>query len=634
MLISSVLLFAFAYAVPTASHASCPPPTDDARLTFARTLTLPDNLPTGSASLNATLLLRLGFLSAWDFNQHEALAAFEAAARVQQRAAGPDGDPECCMCHFGIAYAFGPFANKVPGTIDEGFPVFTKQDHQNAHQAAHAAHACAARQLEAAPHDAALRRQAAWCFAATQRFPTHAWHGPARTAAERAYALSMEHIAHEFADVHALAMAVEGYMNNNAWDFWDDRKRMKLRQPDAQHAYELLQAALGETNSDAINLQWVTLEAIPLHLRTTHPLLLHLHIHLMEAAPESGGAWAQQSADTLARRYAGAGHLLHMPSHTYLRVGRWQQGVDANMHAREADDDHTARCMAPYLPSHNLDVLVMMASMAGRSTTATRIARTLRTVAQAFSDSQPASYDYVTLPLIELRFANWTAVAAWPAPDADPAAVRPIIGPEYARVVWAYGRALHALAHGTFVQDMLDQLQAYAASIPEDVPSRPGEGLGIWTPAYKLLSGIYVNTTRALVGIHRDGDWDTAIAQLRLAVEAEASTGYTEPPRLGPQPISQCLGYVLLAAGVGGGAVNETHLRAAVEVYQADLREYPHNGWSLKGLAQAYAALGDSRRAAEAERAHIDAFEGADVVLRSSCPSFGELVAPRGAEDM
>ena len=625
-------------ALSVAVAASCPPPTDDARLAFARTLTLPDNVPTGNASPNATQLLRLGFLSAWDFNQQEALVAFEAAARIQQREQGPDGDPECCMVHVGIAYAYGPFANKVPGTMEEGFPVFTKADHQRAHQAAHAAHACAARQLEASPHKPALRRQAEWCYASSLRFPKHAWHGPARIAAERSYAKHMERIAREFADVHALAMAVEGYMNINAWDFWVNSSQMKLRQPDAQRAYDLLRAALDDDQSYQTALQadttaqWVG-SAIPVHARTTHPLLLHLHIHLMEAAPQSGGAWAQRSADTLARRYAGAGHLLHMPSHTYLRVGRWKEGVDANVHAHAADDDHAVRCMAPYLPSHNLDVLIMMASMAGRKAIATRVARTLRRIPQG-DPAHPGPtmpHDYVTLPLVQLRFADWAAVDAWPAPEADPEAVQPIAGLEYARVVWAYGRALRALANGSWDDALLTELEAQASRVPPDVPSRPGQGLGIWTPANRMLSDMYINVTRALVGVHQRGDWDAAIAVLRLAVEAEASNGYTEPPRLGPQPIAQCLGYVLLAAGARGTSNSTGYVQQAVEVYDTDLKEYPHNGWSLKGLAQAYAALGETHRASEAERAHIDAFEGADVVLRGSCPSFGELLGGAAA---
>lgn len=615
--------------------ASCPPPTDDGRLAFARTMRLPERIPIGSsASPNASLLLRLGFLSAWDFNQQDSLAAFEAAARIQQREQGPDGDPECCMCHVGIAYAYGPFLNKVPGTLAEGFPVYTKQDHQRAHQAAHAAHACAARQLAAAPHDAALRRQANWCFAATLRFPKHAWHGPGRTNAERAYAQRMERIAHDFADVHALAMAVEGYMNNNAWDFWANSSALQLRQPDAQRAHDLLRAALDDGTKNIWKpptVSWVA-STIPARARTTHPLLLHLHIHLMEGVPQSGGAWAQHSADTLALRFPGAGHLLHMPSHTYLRVGRWKEGVDANVHAHTADDDREARCMAPYLPSHNVDVLIMMASMAGRKAIATRVARQLRSIPQGDPVHDPSNmmHDYVTLLLVQLRFADWTAVDAWPLPDDDPDAVQPIIGPEYARVVWAYGRALRALANGSFETWLLDDLDSKAAAVPLDMPSRPGQGMGIWTPAYQMLSHMYVNTTRALVALrHSGGDWDAAIAVLRHAVDAEASTGYTEPPRIGPQPIAQCLGYVLLAAGFASN--RPTYFHQALEVYRSDLQEYPHNGWSLKGLAQAYAALGDTHRAAEAERAHIDAFEGADVVLQSSCPSFGELLVGNAA---
>lgn len=91
---------------------NCTPPTDEARLHTALLANLPDDIPRGPATPNTTVLLQHGFLTAWDFNQDEARAIFEAAGRVQRREAA-EGDPECCMCHFGIAYSYGPYANKV-----------------------------------------------------------------------------------------------------------------------------------------------------------------------------------------------------------------------------------------------------------------------------------------------------------------------------------------------------------------------------------------------------------------------------------------------------------------------------------------------------------------------------------------
>lgn len=519
----------------------------------------------------------------------------------------------------------------MTGTPDKDYPVFTPDNHRTAHQAAHAAYACASRQLQANTNDRQLQRQAAWCHAAVVRFPHGTWQGEARTRAERAYAGAMEAIARDFEDVHALAMAVEGYMNNDAWDF-RDAITGAFRQPDAQRAFDLLSAAL-PFDDDVDNTndgETVTGSMAPRSTNNTsakftstnnntsrtlhHPLLLHLHLHLMEAAPRSGGAWAQRSADALALHYPGAGHLLHMPSHTYLRVGRWADGVDANMHAWHTNVAAAQECRVPYLPSHNLDVLIFMASMAGRYTTAVQVARVVRKLPQG-SLEDPV-YNYVTLPLLWLRFADWQVIEQWPgSPLHDPEATLPVMGAEYAQALWWHAQILRQLAtqpRSSWNASLLAELDCAAAGVGPDVPTKPGAGLGIWSAGWRVLTDIMVNTTRAAVAIHaQPPDWEEAVMLLQWAADAEGAMGYTEPPRLGAQPIAQCLGAALLAAG---------RAQEAVDVYLADLQEYPRNGWSLLGLSQAYAALGEEEDAARAMDAHVDAFRGADVQLDSSCP--------------
>ncbi len=478
------------------------------------------------------------------------------------------------------------------------------------------------------------------------RFAHGAWQGEARAQAERAYADALEAIAEGYGDVHALAMAVEGYMNNNAWDFRVPETGA-FRQPDAQRAYDLLRAALvydddeGEDDDDegdAIGMMstagnttfpedpqhhnniTATIAAISAPL-TKHPLLIHLHIHLMEAAPRSGGAWAQRSADALAQHYPGAGHLLHMPSHTYLRVGRWAQGVEANFQAWNSNLDTAHDCRIPYLPAHNLDVLIFMASMAGRYATARQVATTLRHVPQD-TLTGPA-YNYVTLPLLWLRFADWDALTQWPSsPTHDPDAVLPILGAEYTRALWWHAQILVQLntkIAANWNASLLTELERAAAAVGPDVQTKPGAGLGIWSPGWRVLTDIMVNTTHAALAMRAQPqpDWDRAVTLLQWAAAAEGSMGYTEPPRLGAQPIAQCLGAVLLAAG---------RAQEAVDVYLADLQEYPHNGWSLLGLAQAYAVLGEVEESSRAMEAHHEVFDGADVTLTSSCPMLWGVV--------
>lgn len=59
------------------------------------------------------------------------------------------------------------------------------------------------------------------------------------------------------------------------------------------------------------------------------------------------------------------GHLAHMPSHTFVRIGRWHDAVIANLAAHGADVADAEHCQSPYEPEHNTDMLVYAANMAG-----------------------------------------------------------------------------------------------------------------------------------------------------------------------------------------------------------------------------------------------------------------------------
>ena len=101
-----------------------------------------------------------------------------------------------------------------------------------------------------------------------------------------------------------------------------------------------------------------------------HPLALHLYIHALEAS--SNAAKAEPAADRLADLVPGSGHLVHMPSHIYFRVGRYQDSALANIRAAEVDEAYIAQCNAQgfypalYYP-HNIHFLWASATMQGQS---------------------------------------------------------------------------------------------------------------------------------------------------------------------------------------------------------------------------------------------------------------------------
>ena len=146
-------------------------------------------------------------------------------------------------------------------------------------------------------------------------------------------------------------------------------------------------------------------------------------------------------------------------------------------------------------------------------------------------------------------------------------------------------------------QRELDALRALARDpAMADVVFGVNHADGVLAVALPLLQGELLR----MQGRHAQG-----IAALRDAMAAEDKLNYTEPADW-PLPTRPYLGAVLLEAG---------DARGAVEVYRQDLNTYPHNGWSLFGLAQAQRKLGDASGAADSERRYGEAWQWADEPL-------------------
>jgi len=334
-----------------------------------------------------------------------------------------------------------------------------------------------------------------------------------------------------------------------------------------------------------------------------HPGALHFYIHLLE--PTSEAYLAEPAADRLMPLVPGAGHLVHMASHIYQRVGRYADAAHSNELAIAADEDYITQCQAQgiypmaYYP-HNLHFLWFAATMQGRSRIAIASAR--KTAAQV-SDSAlaalPLLAGFRVVPWYALtRFGKWDEMLAEPAP---PPANRFMTG------TWAYARGLALLAkqRRDEAAKMLDTVRAVAADTSLE---------------FTLFSQ---NTARAILSVAPEvlageldaasGKHDPAIAHFQRAVTLEDALVYTEPEEW-HYPPRQALGAELLAAG---------RPREAEVVYWQDLRKHPENGWSLYGLAQAQAAQGKAAQAADTRARFEKAWSQADIQLTAS------RIAPR-----
>nr|WP_228053483.1 hypothetical protein [Nodosilinea sp. LEGE 07298] len=488
-----------------------------------------------------------GIILAYGFNHAEALRSLQAAAQL---------DPTCAMCHWGMAYVLGPNINAA---MEAGAVPTAYEAIQTA--------------IALSPH--ASKREQAYIQALAQRYSAEPIAD--RSPLDLAYAEAMGALARQYPDdTDAAALYAEALMDTMPWDYWNEDGTAKP-----------------ET---AIVLN--TLESV-IERRPDHPMALHLYIHAVEKErPELGIA----SADRLRDLVPGAGHLVHMPGHIYIRVGRYHDAVVANLKAIAADESYVTQCHAQglypvgYMP-HNHHFLWFAAVMAGQRDIA--IAAAHHTAMVDPNLMREPGYGtlqhYFSIPLYTLiKFEAWDQILAQPAPGADLA---------YPTAIWHYARGL-ALAH----QGQIAQAQQELEEMNAIADSPALDGVTIWD----------INTTSHLMDIAsavlsgeiaaQSGELAAAIAHLQRGVELEDSLNYDEPSSW-YSPVRQRLGAVLLKANRPAEA--ET-------VFRADLAIYPDNGWSLFGLTQALQAQGKTA-AAQTTQTKLDVvWQYADYDLASA----------------
>lgn len=576
-----------------------------------------------TSSDTAQLLFNLGLLQAFGFERGEAAENFKAALRF---------DPQCAMCYWGLAYASGPYPNVMVGKTTDKYPVFTTQAAAQAEEFATTA-VRLAKQAVAHSRDTDLsEREVELTTLMAMRF-----HDAANTInagdahwyrQEQQYAEAMAVLGEKLVnDADVFTLAAEAFMNLQPWDYYSAMGNMR---PHAVQAEKMLRRAL--------------------HADSRHALALHLHIHVTEAsAPTLKGAhndkalWAGRalgSADALVALAPMQGHLLHMPSHTYLRVGHYKTAVECNQRAYNFDSSHSTHCIAPYLPEHNVNMLIYAASMAGMMHTAEAHSRGVRTLRDRVVDKWMAKgSEWTSLPLVLARYGEWKKVLQVSPPLKDARDRTTHGGAQYSEVIYHTVRVLALAAKAEAytvrtlsigdrvafdlaakgadgrhadVQKELQLLRAAMSRVPEEQKTRPGHGIGMYASAYRTLAKIHGALAEARVTLLLNHTAQ-AIDLLEEAAAHEEELGYMEPPRL-HQPARQCLGWVLLKAG---------KVSDAEDTYHKDLERYPENGWSLTGLIQSAEARGSdgAESASKARRRFDAAWAAAEVAIGSSCPA-------------
>jgi tetratricopeptide (TPR) repeat protein len=435
-------------------------------------------------------------------------------------------------------------------------------------------------------------------------FMDSAWVAPAWTAVQRAVALSRGNsLEHAFATVLARRYARAPVANRARLDsaFASGMAQVVKRFPGDLDAATLYAEALldlrpwNQWTSDG-RPQPGTLEIVStlervIKANPDHPGACHYYIHAVEAShtPER----ALSCAERLPALMPGAGHLVHMPAHIYFRVGRYDDAVTANQHAAHTDEayfgGHQPDGLYPliYYP-HNLHFLMFVELMRGNSAGAlAAVERMKASVPADAARGQPWVEYWLPIKSLTLaRFGRWKEVLAEPPP---PAVYR------FATAMWNYALGLAQSATGDVKNAQSSLERVRRTDVGTTGAGGPFGALLLRVAAYELDG-----TLKA-----RQGRWDDAIAQLRLAVTAEDSLGYIEPP-WAYHPVRQTLGAALLSAGRPAEA--ET-------VYREDLKRNPRNGWALYGMSRSLKAQGKAVAADSADRAFKLAWAHADVDL-------------------
>jgi tetratricopeptide (TPR) repeat protein len=483
----------------------------------------------------------------YGFNHDEAIRSFEQAAAI---------DPSCAMAWWGSAYARGLHINN---------PLMSKAQSKLAYEAAQKAVAALDNE---SPVEQALVR------AVAQRY---AWPVPEdRAPLDQQYADAMEKAWHQFPDDGDVgALFAESLMNLQPWDLWTAAGAPKGR---TLEIVAVLERAMAKTPN--------------------HPGANHFYIHAIEASP-----WPERgvgAAERLKALVPGSGHLVHMPSHIFIRVGRYAEAAAANQRAIKADEAYFAKAPAPEFYSiyfmHNVHFLAYSAMMEGRYQLAIDAARKIeaKIPPQFLKEYVTVADGFMPTALhVMIRFGKWNEILAEPEPDDYRLFSR-------AERRFARSVAFSSLGKTDQARREIELMDQVAAGFTDEWKMGNNSAADVIAVARKMAEGELA---------FREGKQDQAFKLLREAVALEEALSYDEPPGW-MQPVRHALGALLLA---------DDRAAEAEQVYRADLVRHPGNAWSLLGLHQSLMKQMKLDEAQAMDAALHAAWARADVKPVASC---------------
>jgi tetratricopeptide (TPR) repeat protein len=538
-LLVSLALLAACQTTRQAPHPPLPSLIYDGMGNHTRTIT--------TSSDEAQLYFDQGLQLTFGFNHDEAIRSYRRAAEL---------DPSAPMPWWGVAYCLGININDP------------EMNEQRSRDAWHAVKEARARIGSATPVERALIE------ALSTRY---AWPIPEyRTHLDRAYADAMQRVHEQYPDdVDIAALYAESLMNLQPWDYWT-------------HA--------GEPNGRILEVVEILERAM--RNNPAHPGANHFYIHAVEASQDPDRA--VPAADRLTSLVPGSGHLVHMPSHIYVRVGRYTDAKRSNLAAVAIDRAYFAKAPPPGLYAmyygHNLHFLAFASMMSGNEADAMKAARDLeadipeeplRAYASLIDGIMPTTFHVLA------RFGRWEEILR--EPDY----------PEWrlmSRLVRSYARSVACSALGRTKQARveLEEFERRAAEVPADWMVMQNKSSDLVPIARAIATGEL---------LFRESRREEAYAILREGVAMEDRLVYDEPPGW-MLPVRHTLGALMMA---------DERYAECEAIYRQDLAQHRENMWGLTGLSLALKAQGKTSEAVDAGSRLEVALADATLRPSSSC---------------
>ncbi|MEO9661701.1 MAG: hypothetical protein ABJG16_10860 [Maribacter dokdonensis] len=492
-----------------------------------------------------------GMVLAYGFNHAEAARSFYYATKL---------DPDCAMAYWGFAYVLGPNYNAG----------MEPDNYQRAYDAVQKAKELASKNASQKEKDLinALSKRYV-------QFPVED-----RSELDLEYSNALREVYNKYSyDADVAALYAESIMDMFPFDLWDENGNPR------------------ERTNEIVQVVNKALEIDP-----KHPGAHHFKIHMLEASLHPDGAL--ESAKIFDEGLVpGAGHLIHMPSHVYIRTGDYHKGTLANLRAVVVDSNYVAACNAQgaypiaYFP-HNYHFLAATAALEGNSSLALNASYNVAKHSSTTLMKEPGwgtLQHFYTIPFyISVKFGKWEEILE--LENEVPSLKYPAAILNYAR-----GMAFLSLGEMEKAKKELYSLETFAKdeSLKE---------ITIWDiNTVSVLVQIARNVLKAEI-LAKEFKYSESISLLREAIEIEDGLNYNEPPDWFFS-VRHHLGAIQIEAGLYNDAVS---------TYKEDLLRLPKNGWALHGLKLAYENLNNQDKVKEVELLRKQSWENADIVLITS----------------